>query len=482
MTASCARRATSSTVRGSLYLKPPLRARMTLGILPWVRLSSMRIDVATSPPAHSVIENEALTDVLIIGGGPAGLALAAELALRGLKVRLVTPHPPRPFAPTFGAWLDELPAWARACTAEVWADVRAYTGPKATALTRPYALMDNAALLESMLTRAGSNLTWTQGEVVRADPRPMPGKPLLAHGTAGERWPAHVIVDAGGHRGTLTQPRHPGGVALQTAYGLTASFAHPPSALGAMVWMDWRRPSGVSPHAAPTFLYAMHLGGSRYFVQETSLLARPGLTRSELEARLHARLRETGAVPRDIEFTEWVSFPMNTAAPAAGPVLAFGAAGGLVHPVSGFQLSGALADAPTVAQTIADALPDGAAATQAAWQVLWPPERRAARELGLLGLDALLGLPAAGFPAFFASFFQLPAADWHAFLAPRTATPALARMMLQVFAHAPSSVRLPLAKAAVAASSVSARALRSLLPQPKQLGRSSWKRPDHAKR
>ncbi|UQN05660.1 lycopene cyclase family protein [Deinococcus sp. QL22] len=426
----------------------------------------MQHDTAARPPEATPTKDSPMTDVLVIGGGPAGVALATELAVRGLQVRLVAPHPPQRFAPTYGAWLDELPAWARACTADVWADVRAYTGPKATALTRPYALLDNAALLNSMLARAGKRLTWTQGTVIRADSRPSPGALLLAHGTAGERWPARVIVDAGGHGGTLTRPTHPGGAALQTAYGITATFAHPPSAPGAMVWMDWRQPPSVSLDAAPTFLYAMHLGGQRYFVQETSLVARPGLTRTELEARLHARLNAAGTPPSNIEFTEWVAFPMNTAAPEPGPVLAFGAAGGLVHPVSGFQVSGALADAPRVAQAIANALPDAEAATRAAWHALWPPERRAARELGLMGLDALLRLPADGLPAFFHSFFRLSAVHWHAFLAPRTPTPTLARTMLRVFAHAPNSVRLRLVEAAVAASGVSLRALGSVLSQP----------------
>ncbi|WP_019008078.1 lycopene cyclase family protein [Deinococcus aquatilis] len=424
----------------------------------------MQHDTAARSPEATPPADSLMTDVLVVGGGPAGVALASELAVRGLQVRLVAPHLPRPFAPTYGAWLDELPAWARACTADVWADVRAYTGPHATSLTRPYALLDNAALLDSMLARAGKHLIWTQGTVIRADPRSSPGALLLAHGAAGERWPARVIVDAGGHGGTLTRPTHPGGAALQTAYGITATFARPPSAPGAMVWMDWRQPPSALPEAAPTFLYAMHLGGERYFVQETSLVGRPGLTRTELEARLYARLNAAGTPPGPIEFTEWVAFPMNTAAPDPGPVLAFGSAGGLVHPVSGFQVSGALADAPAVAQALADALPDGDAATRAAWHVLWPPERRAARELALMGLDALLRLPADGLPAFFQSFFRLPAAHWHAFLAPRTPTPVLARTMLRVFAHAPNSVRLPLVGAAVAASGVSVRALGSLLP------------------
>ena len=111
----------------------------------------------------------AQTDVLVVGGGPAGVALASEFARRGLRVRLVAPHPPRPFAPTYGAWLDELPGWTRDTLEAVWADVRVHTNETPTPLLRPYALLDNARLLEAMLRRAGGNLTWTVGTVRRAE-------------------------------------------------------------------------------------------------------------------------------------------------------------------------------------------------------------------------------------------------------------------------------------------------------------------------
>lgn len=54
-------------------------------------------------PAISVGEN--VLDLVVIGCGPAGLALAAESAKLGLKVGLIGPD--LPFTNNYGVWEDE---------------------------------------------------------------------------------------------------------------------------------------------------------------------------------------------------------------------------------------------------------------------------------------------------------------------------------------------------------------------------------------
>ena len=51
------------------------------------------------------LSKNATDDALVVGVGPAGLSLAAELASEGLKVGLVGPD--TPFVNIYGVWVDE---------------------------------------------------------------------------------------------------------------------------------------------------------------------------------------------------------------------------------------------------------------------------------------------------------------------------------------------------------------------------------------
>src|SRR3954453_16148886 len=137
--------------------------------------------------------------------------------------------------------------------------------------------------------------------------------------------------------------------AEQTAYGLVVDegVAAPLVAPGEALFMDWRQEHGRPGAAWPTFLYAVPLGGGRVLLEEPSLARRPGLPLSELRERLRARLAHRGVHPPADAGEERVRFPVEgpigtTLAP--GP--AFGAAGALVHPATGFSVATALRLAP----------------------------------------------------------------------------------------------------------------------------------------
>ena len=135
-----------------------------------------------------------MIDLVVVGGGPAGRALAAECAARGLATALVDRNPDAPWRATYGAWLDELPDGlpAPAATVEGWV-IAATPHP----LERTYAVLDVAALRAHLDARlAASGVRVVAGRVVARAGSAV----LLADGA---RLAAHAIVDAGGHYSPL---------------------------------------------------------------------------------------------------------------------------------------------------------------------------------------------------------------------------------------------------------------------------------------
>ena len=391
-------------------------------------------------------------DVLIAGGGPAGWSLASACARRGLRVTLVAATHGWPA--TYGMWLDEtgcLPPGARWVTA------------RPRGLSRDYVVLDNDSVL--------AGFAHPGIEVVKARAAAMTASHVrLADGT---ELTGDLVFDATGVLGTA-------GRVEQTAYGVVVSEPHE------AVFMDWRQPPGFGEPA--TFLYAMPLPDGRTLLEETCLARRPGLGFAELRARLHARLGPlTGP-------TERVRFPVDIPPPpriprhtqdhrplpqgsphpvpgaprhaslldgtdkkagqrglwttftgefermgqSCGPV-PFGAAGGFVHPATGFSLADTFRLAPLVADTIGR----GARAVR---RVLWPERARIVYRLRRRGLSTLLSLTAAETEEFFDLFFALPEHHRRAYLSGRTDVAATAAAMAALFAAAPAHLRRKMIK------------------------------------
>jgi len=229
---------------------------------------------------------------------------------------------------------------------------------------------------------------------------------------------------------------------------VVGQFTAPPVEPGQFVLMDYRADhlSAAERAESPTFLYAMDLGGGRFFVEETSLALAPPVPFAVLKQRLERRLAHRGVAITAVEHEEFCLFPMNLPLPDLDqPLLGFGGAAAMVHPASGYMVGSLLRRAPAVAAAVAAAMADpatpSAALARAGWQALWPEPERFRRAFYLFGLGKLMGFEEARLRHHFAAFFRLPAQEWFGFLTNTLTTPQLLGAMLRLFALAPNDVR-----------------------------------------
>ena len=351
-------------------------------------------------------------DVLVVGAGPAGMALAAACGRLGLDVGLLDPNPERPWVATYGMWSPELPADLPASV------VAARAAGRAIALTEhrlgwEYAVLDVAAL-RAHLADKFTGVTVYAGRAVGSPER---GVVALADGSTLR---AAVVVDAAGRmapvRSRLVAPS--AGRTDCVRVILDEESVTPLVAAGEALFMDWRADHGES--GWPTFLYVVPLGEGQVLVEETSLARRPGLPLATLRRRLHARLAHHGIAPPKDARSEKVSFRVDHRRHSGPGVLGFGAAAPLIHPATGFSVAASLQLAPRVADSLAEHLPDHPdRALAAARDTVWPPAAKAIHRIRQIGLEALLRMPAGEVPRFFETFFALPDADRWAYLTGR---------------------------------------------------------------
>ena len=381
-------------------------------------------------------------DVLVVGGGPAGLALAGACGRLGLATGLVDPAPERPWTATYGMWSRELP---RELPTSV---VAARAAGRVIALTEhqlgwEYAVLDVPAL-QSHLT---DGLTGVRIFTGRAVGSPGVGVVDLADGSSLR---AAVVIDAGGGARPLHDDPTRNGPAAQTAYGLVIDeeAAAPLIAGGDALFMDWRPDHGET--GWPTFLYVVPLGGGEVLVEETSLARRPALPLPTLRRRLHARLTRHGVVPPNDARSEKVSFRVDHSRHRAAGVLGFGAAAPLIHPATGFSLASSLRLAPRVAAALAAHLPgEPAKALAAAQKTVWPLDARAVHRIRRIGLESLLRMPPADVPGFFEQFFALPESHRWTYLTARDDVRGIVAAMNSLFRASDNPLRRHLVTSAL---------------------------------
>ncbi|QCE13536.1 lycopene epsilon cyclase [Vigna unguiculata] len=410
-----------------------------------------------------------ILDLVVIGCGPAGLALAAESAKLGLKVGLIGPD--LPFTNNYGVWEDEFRGLGlEGCIEHVWKDTVVYLDNKDPVfIGRSYGRVSRHLLHEELLSRCvESGVTYLSSRVEN-----------IIEASNGH---SHVVceydiivpsrlvtVASGAASGKLLQYEVGGPkVSVQTAYGVEVEVENNPYDPNVMVFMDYRdyvkqNVQGLEANY-PTFLYAMPMSRTRVFFEETCLASKDAMPFDLLKKKLFLRLNSMGIRITKTYEEEWSYIPVGGSLPNTEQKnLAFGAAASMVHPATGttssrYSVVRSLSEAPKYASVIANILKDGHAKdnitqerrkenlSMQAWNTLWPQERKRQRAFFLFGLALILQLDIGGIRTFFRTFFCLPDWMWQGFLGSSLSSTDLVLFAFYMFIIAPNNLRMSLVR------------------------------------
>jgi lycopene cyclase-like protein len=386
-----------------------------------------------------VTNNNTKPPAIVVGGGPAGLALAGALGQRGVPVAVVDPDPERVFTNSYGVWADEADALelgpaVAARTSKTWVTPDQH---KTHEISGGYARLHSARLQDLLRARAReAGVVTMAGKVTHATHR---ADGVTLHLDGGRALEGAVVVDATGHRPVLLKPG--GSVsAWQVAYGQTLRLRTCSLPPDTTILMDFS-PVDAFDDEGPTFLYAMPEGEGLLFVEETILATSRPPEMSWLQDRLSRRLR-TLKIEGEVVAEERCLFPMGAPLPSPHqPVLGFGAAAALVHPATGYMLARTLRLAPPVADALSEGYAEGARGAALAargWEALWPASRQSSYRLHRFGLDVLLALDAKKTRRFFDGFFTAGNQSYRTYLDADSPADELAAIMLDVAGHLPA--------------------------------------------
>ncbi|GAB4837985.1 Lycopene epsilon cyclase, chloroplastic, variant 2 [Ancistrocladus abbreviatus] len=397
-------------------------------------------------------------DLVVIGCGPAGLALAAESAKRGLNVGLIGPD--LPFTNNYGVWEDEFKELGlEGCIEHVWCDTVVYLDDdNPFYMGRAYGRVSRHLLQEELVKRClESGVSYLSSKVDRLM-EGGDGHSLVACGCDIVIPCRLATVASGAASGKLLQyevggPR----VSVQTAYGIEVEVENSPYDPNLMVFMDYRdhskRNRQCPEEQYPTFLYAMPMSPSRIFFEETCLASKDAMPFEVLKKKLMSRLETMGVQVVKTYEEEWSYIPVGGSLPNTEQRnLAFGAAASMVHPATGYSVVRSLSEAPKYASAIADIIKRDQSKnvlvrriteniSMQAWNTLWPQERKRQRAFFLFGLALILQLDIEGTRTFFHTFFRLPRWMWQGFLGSTLSSADLVLFAFYMFVIAPNDLR-----------------------------------------
>ena len=189
-------------------------------------------------------------DVLVLGAGPAGLAITVALCKENLRVAVLSDiDPKKPWPYTYGIWGDEVDELGLEHLLEHrWSKTVSYFGQGSsdtssnanypTRHKRDYGLFDKRKLQNYWLNKCkDSSVKWERGKALNLEV-----DSHISHVITDDenRLSARIIIDATGYKPALLKSPKNGPVAVQTCYGVVGRFNYPPVEQGQFVLMDYR--------------------------------------------------------------------------------------------------------------------------------------------------------------------------------------------------------------------------------------------------
>jgi lycopene cyclase-like protein len=354
---------------------------------------------------------------------------------------LIAPEPKSLWKPNYCLWADELPSDMSAFVERTWPHISVSTPHGSKRFARSYVKLDGRALQSSLWEKVHAGVSEVvQGNAVHFDHRPDETRVSTSSGVVPR---ARVIIDASGANSRFVRRVHQRPPAFQTAYGVELYAPTHQFDRDAVVLMDFR-PAPGAPTELPSFLYVLPLDEDRLFIEETSLARRPGVSLDHLRQRLDARLAELGLLRCERLGEERCAIAMGLGLPVRRQhVLPFGAAGGMVHPASGYLMAHVFRKVSPVADATLQGLHAGGrrGALESGHAALWPGSQRALWELYGFGLETLVRMDTDEIGGFFNSFFELPVEAWAGFLSGTVEPTELGVIMTRLFRSLPGLLR-----------------------------------------
>ena len=366
-----------------------------------------------------VDENDTIYDVAILGSGPASCSLAALLSAspQAPKVVLLSKYADKRWVPNYGCWTEEWKVLdaeyaSRGVTGlfekgidTYWKDTDCFFGEfQAGVLTNPdssdntrkegsyrrtlgrdYVRLSREGLKEIFFGSDENDRNYSVirenvlGEAVNTNVY-MPAGSIQFHPTftemtlqeSNQKLKAKIVVDGTGAESTFTIREARDKEGYQIAYGaecrvkgegvtdtMVGDYDRSKMTLFDFRSESWRSsmPNAEEIIEKPTFNYVMPLSKDVVFFEETSLVASPAMSFRECKDRLRQRLASQNVFITDILEEEFCYIPMGGGLPRVGQrIVPIGAAAGLIHPATGYQIGRCLASNLDVANQILNEL------------------------------------------------------------------------------------------------------------------------------